>query len=36
MPHADDRMLALAPQPQMAMVHQEIDAVFFGRDRIGI
>ena len=29
-------MLPLAAQPQMAMIHQKIDAVFFGRDRIRI
>ena len=29
-------MLAAAAQPQVAMVHQEIDAVILGRDRVRI
>jgi hypothetical protein len=35
-PHADDGVLPLAAQPQMPMVHQEIDAVVLGRDGIRI
>ena len=35
-PHCQRRMLAAAAQPQMAMVHQKIDAVILGRDRIRI
>ena len=33
---ANDRMLPAAAQPQMAAVHQEIDAVVLRRDRIRI
>ena len=36
MAHADDGVLALAAQPQMPVVHQELDAVILGRDRIRI
>ena len=32
--HADGRVLAAAAQPQMAMIHQKIDAVILGRDGI--
>ena len=32
--HAQDGVLAPAAQPQVPVVHQEIDAVLFGRDRI--
>ena len=35
-PHPNDRVLPLAAQPQMPVVHQEIDAVLLGRDRIRI
>ena len=34
--HAQDGRLALGAQPEMAVLHQEVDAMFFGRDRIGI
>ena len=34
MPHFDRRMLPFAAQPQVAMVHQEIDAMIFRSDRI--
>ena len=34
--HADDGVLALAAQPQVAVVHQEIDAVLLGRDGIRV
>jgi hypothetical protein len=34
--HADDGVLALRAQPEMAVVHQEFDAVVLGRDGIGI
>ncbi len=33
---AEDGVLAFAAQPQMAMVHQKIDAVVLGRDRVGV
>ena len=29
-------MLPLRPQPEMPVIHQELDAVLLGRDRIGI
>ena len=32
--HAQDGVLPLASQPQVPMVHQEIGAVLFGRDRV--
>ena len=35
-PNAQDRRLARRAQPQVAMLHQEIDAVFLQRDRVGI
>ena len=34
--HANDGVLAFAAQPEMAVVHQEIRAMFLGRDGIGI
>ena len=34
-PHSYGRMLPPAAQPQVAMIHQKVDAVLFGRDRIG-
>ena len=34
--HANRRMLAAAAQPQVAMIHQEIDAVILRRDRIRV
>ena len=34
--HAQDGRLARRAQPEVAVLHQEIDAVFFGRDGIGI
>ena len=34
--HPDDGVLPLAAQPQMPVIHQEVDAVIFGRDRIRI
>ena len=33
--HAQDRPLARGAQPEVAMVHQELDAVLLGRDRVG-
>ncbi len=33
-PHAHDRPLPAAAQPQVAVVHQELDAVLLGRDRV--
>ena len=36
MADAQDRMLALAAQPEMPMVHQEVDAVFLGSNRIRV
>ena len=35
MADAQDGVLAPAAQPQMAMVHQEVDTVVFGRDGVG-
>ncbi len=32
--YAQDRVLSLAPQPQVTVVHQEVDAVFLGRDGV--
>ena len=34
--HADDGVLALAAQPEMAVVHQEIGAVLLGGDGVGV
>ncbi len=34
--HAQDRRLALRAQPEVAVLHQEVGAVLFGRDRIGV
>ena len=34
MTHANGGMLAAAAEPQMAMIHQKIDAVVFRRDRV--
>ena len=33
-PNANGRMLPSAAEPQVAMVHEEVDAVLFGSDRI--
>ena len=33
---ADDGVLALAAQPEVAVIHQEVDAVFFGGDGVGV
>ncbi len=35
-PHPNDGVLPVGSQPQVPVVHQEIDAVLLGRDRIGI
>ena len=34
--HPQDRRLPLRAHPEMAVLHQKVDAVFFRRDRIGI
>src|SRR5437763_7060580 len=36
MPNAQSRVLAAAAQPQMAMIHQEVDPVVFGSDGVWI
>ena len=33
---AQDRRLARGAQPQVAMLHQEVDAVLLGRDRVRV
>jgi hypothetical protein len=36
MAHPDNCMLPLRPQPKMPVIHEEVDAMVLGRDRIGI